>query len=140
MVEKGSAYSTTIKGVGRVESGWVSQTLYEGWRKWVILFFLIILIMVCGPPFGALGMVYDMPPLWEVDPLSKQGLQNNIYNWDKDKASLTTWAWVGFITFIVLLLAYVIGWIVVARRYAFARTTLTKAADKKKQSKKKSKK
>ncbi len=132
MVEKGGAYSATIKGVGRVESGWVSQTLYEGWRKWVILFVLILLVLVCGPPFGALGAVYNMPPIYDEDPLTGQTIQDNIYHWKDDKASLTRWAWAGFIFFILLLLAYIIGWIVVARRYAFARTTLVMAKEAKK--------
>ena len=131
MVDTGSAYSTTVKGVGRIESGWLSQTLYGGLRKWVIFFVLLLLVLVCGPPFGVLGMAYSMPPLYKKDPLTQESIQDGLYNYEKDKDGLKTMGWIFFVLFTLMLILYIVGWVVTARRYTFARTILDAAAAKK---------
>ena len=122
MVTKGKAYSTTIEGIGRVESGWVAQTLYEGFRKYVFLFFLILIWMVCGVPFGLLGLTYDMGPIYSKDDLTGKGLTDGVYNYEKEKDRLRIIGWVSTVLVSVLLVAFLGGWIITARRYAFART------------------
>ena len=135
-IKKGGAYSASIKGVGRVESGWLSQTLYEGKRKWVIFFVLFLGVVATGWPFGALGAAYYAPPIFDKDPLSGKAVQDNIYQWNEDKKSFKTFAWVGFALFLALFIAYIVGWIITARRYAFARTIVTDAKKPTKKSKK----
>jgi hypothetical protein len=70
-----------------------------------------------------------MPPIYDEDPLTGQTIQDNLYQWKDDKESFARWAWAGFVIFVLLLLAFIIGWIFVARRYAFARTTLVTAKE-----------